>query len=321
MPGIEPSPPPAPRQPPSGADVPALLASFLAGRKPTTRLAYEGDLSDFRRFARTKSIDEALARLLTAGSAAAGDLATRYRRQMTGRRGLSSSTVNRRLTCLRQITKMARKRGLIAWDLDVENLASEPAKDNSGPETSQVRRILEQLRDRTDPAGRRDFAIIRLCAELGLRRKEVVGLDLKDIDHDKTRLQVLGKGRREKQWLEFSDSTGAAIRRWMEVRPETPCPAVFTNLIPGRTARLTGAAVYQLVRHAGTGAKLKVRPHGLRHTAITEAVRNAAAVGLSLDQVAEFSRHKDLRMVMRYRDKEAGAQRKLAGAVGRALGG
>ncbi len=297
------------------------IREFLAFQAANTRTEYERDLGDFARFAKTATAAEAIGAVLGADGAAAELLVRRYVRSMTGgRRGLSSSTVNRRLSVLRQIFQKARSRGLVTWSLDLANVPAEAAKDNAGPAREQVVRVLERLRDRTDPASRRAYLIVRLGVELALRRKEICGLELSDLDLPGKRLRVLGKGRKEKQWLEYTAATAAAFERWLAVRPGRPYGPVFVNLIPGRHERLTGSAVYEIVRQAGAASKVKMRPHGLRHTGITEAVKGAAAANLTLDQVADFSRHKDLRMVLRYRDREAGVQRKLATIVGQALG-
>ena len=58
----------------------------------------------------------------------------------------------------------------------------------------------------------RDTATIRLMFDLGLRRGEVVGLDLEDVDHSGRRLWVLGKGRAQKEARTLPVPTLVAIR-------------------------------------------------------------------------------------------------------------
>ena len=115
--------------------------------------------------------------------------------------------------------------------------------------------------------------------------------------------------------------------RWVEVRPRPnrgKGSPLFTNLIPGRTGRITGAAVWEIVRALGAAAlgsrsKKRVRPHGIRHTAITEAVRRAPSVHVMREDVKKFSRHSDFRMVARYLDADDGAQQKLGAAIAKDL--
>lgn len=63
------------------------------------------------------------------------------------------------------------------------------------------------------------------------------------------------------------------------------------------STRAIATVVAKLARAAG--ATTKVRPHGLRHTAITEALR---ATGGDLTKTKDFSRHKDIRTVGIYND-------------------
>jgi integrase/recombinase XerC len=67
----------------------------------------------------------------------------------------------------------------------------------------------------------------------------------------------------------------------------------------GKGHRLTGAAVYHIVGWLGAKAGLTVRPHGLRHLAITTALDRTNG---DVRAVAKFSRHQDLRTLSRYRD-------------------
>jgi len=55
-----------------------------------------------------------------------------------------------------------------------------------------------------------------------------------------------------------------------------------------------------------------VRPHGIRHTAITQAIDAAAKQGLSIDVVRQFSRHKSIGTLLVYRDQHENKQRQLA---------
>lgn len=69
------------------------------------------------------------------------------------------------------------------------------------------------------------------------------------------------------------------------------------------------------MRGIGRGVGVRVRPHGLRHTAITAAVKAAQANGMSLEEVVDFSGHADVRTLMVYRDRERDVQGRLAALV------
>ena len=69
--------------------------------------------------------------------------------------------------------------------------------------------------------------------------------------------------------------------------------------LSGKGERLTGAGLYHLVQTLGRRAGLTVRPHGLRHAAIPEALEKT---GGNVRAVQRFSRHRDLRTLTTYDD-------------------
>ncbi|MGA2662534.1 MAG: tyrosine-type recombinase/integrase [Verrucomicrobiota bacterium] len=130
-------------------------------------------------------------------------------------------------------------------------------------------------------------------------------------------LAVRGKGRTSKQILSVSEATRSALQAWLDARDQTTGP-LFTNFDRAKKGRrLTGVGLYRVVRDLGQCAGLKVRPHGLRHTAITEACKAAQANGIGLEEVLDFSRHsrKSIAVLMVYRDRERNVQGQLASLV------
>jgi integrase/recombinase XerC len=291
-----------------------LVEAFLAGRSQETLRAYRRDVEDVARFAGEASAAQAAARLLAGGPGAANGLALAYRADLLGR-GLSPATVNRRIAALRSLVKLARTLGLVTWTLEVPGLKAEAYRDTAGPGKAGVKKLLGQLAGRTDAKALRDRAIVHLAYDLGLRRKEIVGLDLEDLDlaGQPATAAVLGKGRSEKARLSLPAPTREAITTWLQARGDLP-GALFVRLDRAGKGkgRLTGAAVYEMVRSLGEKAGIRARPHGLRHSAITEALD---LMGGDVRAVQRFSRHKKLETLLRYDDN----RRDLAGDVARRL--
>jgi len=279
---------------------PRLLAAFLAGRSPQTLRAYRKDLQDFAGFLGVATVEAIPGALLGGGQGAANELALGYRAHLQGR-GLAPATVNRRLAAIRSLVKLARVVGLVPWALDVDGVRSETYRDTRGPGRQGFRLLLAALNDRTDAKGLRDRALLRLLFDLGLRRAEAVRLDVADLDLSAGTVDVLGKGRTQKARLTLPGPTREALAAWLAARGNQPGP-VFTSCDrAGKgSGRLTGAAVYTIVRRLGIQAGLgKVRSHGLRHAAITEALD---LTGGDVRAVQRFGRHRDLRTLQRYDD-------------------
>ena len=120
---------------------------------------------------------------LVAGTAGrANTLALGYKAHLTDR-GLAPATVARRLAALRSVVKLARTLGRVAWAIDIPSPRAEAYRDTRGPGLEGWKSLLAAARKRaTTPKGKRDLALVRLMHDLGLRRGEVVALDLADLD-------------------------------------------------------------------------------------------------------------------------------------------
>ena len=136
---------------------------------------------------------------------------------------------------------------------------------------------------------------------------------------DRGALWVSGKGRAEKEVLSLPETTQESITAWLRVRGTAPGP-LFLTLGPRRNRRRSGRrftarGIYRIVSELGEQAGVKVWPHGLRHTAITSAVQAAQEHGVTLDEVRQFSRHKNINTLLVYRDRVRDVQGQLAALV------
>merc|ERR1712117_859876 len=72
--------------------------------------------------------------------------------------------------------------------------------------------------DRDTFAGKRDYAMLQLLWGNGLRRSEVINIDVEDVDFSDRSLWILGKGKSEKVRVIMNKSTTAALRDWVVSR-------------------------------------------------------------------------------------------------------
>jgi site-specific recombinase XerD len=174
---------------------------------------------------------------------------------------------------------------------------------------ADVERLLAMAaRLRFTETGLRDYAILLLLARLGLRRGEVAGLRLDDIDWRAGELTVVGKGSRVER-LPLPAEPGEAIAVWLtDERPECDSRSVFTTLRPpGRP--LSPGAIGHIVGSACQRAGLaRIGAHQLRHTLATEMLR----AGASLPEVGQVLRHRSARSTAIYAKVDELALRPLA---------
>jgi integrase/recombinase XerC len=261
-------------------------------------MAYRADLEQFARFLGQHDLDRGCDQLLSYEAGLANEVVLSYRSHML-ESGLAPATCNRRLAAVRSMVKLARTIGRVTWTLEVPAVRSEPYRDTKGPGLQGFRAIYDAASRQKGTLAVRNTAILRVLWSLGLRRAELIELDLAHLDQQGKRLSILGKGRRERKWMELPAKTMEAINAWIQVRGSHD-GALFTNL-DRRTkrARLSGAGLYQIVTRLGESVGIKTRPHGLRHATISQRI----ASGMTLPEVQDFSRHSNIATLMLYNDR------------------
>lgn len=129
---------------------------------------------------------------------------------------------------------------------------------------SDLKRLLKTCDGRDLPA-RRDAAIMRLLLDTGMRRNELAGLKLEDIDFEHNVAVVLGKGRRPRA-VPFGNRTAQAIDRYIRERSKHR-DADRLELWLGHVGPMTGNGLYQVIKTRAAQAGLEhLHPHQFRHT-------------------------------------------------------
>ena len=125
----------------------------------------------------------------------------------------------------------------------------------------------------------RDYCILTLFLNCGLRISELVGLNVTDVRGDQ--LRVLGKGNKERM-LYLNEACQQALQDWITERSMLTLvdqKALFVTLQNRR--RISRAAVHKLVKKHLLAAGLdssQYSAHKLRHTAATLMLQNGVDV-------------------------------------------
>jgi integrase len=148
--------------------------------------------------------------------------------------------------------------------------------------------------------GVRNQAIISMLIYTGLRRKEIINLDLEDVDLEKQLLTVRDRGAGIKNYEEntcyIKSECVPYLQAWLKIRPDTISMAFFTS--DSTNQRLTAAGLYQIVRKMGkiSGFNRPIYPHLLRHTCGTLMAKR----GINLALIQRQLRQKDIQSTMIY---------------------
>lgn len=136
-------------------------------------------------------------------------------------------------------------------------------------------------------APERDYCIVTLFLNCGMRLSELVGINMSDLKKDNV-LIIRGKGRKERA-IYLNSACKAALSDYIAVRQITPGAANNPALLLSRGGnRITGRRVEQIIEKALLAAGLEDRgysPHKLRHTAATLMFQEGGADVLTIQKV------------------------------------
>lgn len=151
-------------------------------------------------------------------------------------------------------------------------LLESPKVKQSLPKHLTLENSLELLNAVDGANMHRDYCILTLFLNCGLRLSELCGLNLSDISGDGT-MTVTGKGNKERM-VYLNDSCLAALKNYLAVRPNEGIPATERNalFISRNHRRISPKTVQHIVKSylekAGLG-DMGFSTHKLRHTAAT----------------------------------------------------
>ncbi len=132
------------------------------------------------------------------------------------------STANKMLSALRQVLKEAWKLGWMSAEdyhraASIENVKGQTLPAGRDIDAGELGALMEACRRDTAPTGIRDGAMIALLYIVGIRRAELVGLEIKDYEPESNRLVVRGKGNKERLVYVTSGAIDA-LADWLQLR-------------------------------------------------------------------------------------------------------
>ncbi len=205
---------------------------------------------------------------------------------ITRQRSNSNATRARKLSSLkgffRYMTVKSNKLSHNPTD-DIET----PAQKKRLPKYLSLEESLSLLKNLQTDWYERDYCIITLFLNCGMRLSELVGMDVNDIGTETIR--IIGKGNKERM-VYLNDACDFALKRYMESRAALlnlkEKNALFVSKKTGRriSARRVQQIVDQALQQAGLSGK-GYSTHKLRHTAATLMYRFGDVDMLALKEI------------------------------------
>ena len=209
--------------------------------------------------------------------------------------GIGASSRARKLSAIKSFYKYLTVRTKLLAENPVADLEY-PKIRKSLPKYLTFEQSSALLQSVSGVNEKRDYAILMLFLNCGIRRSELVGLNLTDVYED--RIRVVGKGNKER-FVYFGTPCRKAIDAYMEERKKK----VLTDnraLFGSRNGnRISTDAVHRLVKKALLQAGLdadQFSAHKLRHTAATMMLSG----GVDVKTVQEVLGHENLNTTQIY---------------------
>ena len=207
----------------------------------------------------------------------------------------NAKTRARKVSSLRGFYKYLQSKTDLLEENPMEQLEI-PAQRKSLPKYLTLEQSAALLQAVSGQNEKRDYAILMLFLNCGIRRSELVGLNLTDVYED--RIRVVGKGNKERI-VYMGTSCRKAIDRYLEERNQivlTDNKALFGSRDKNR---ISVSAVHRLVKkhllESGLDAT-QFSAHKLRHTAATLMLAN----GVDLKTLQEVLGHENLNTTQIY---------------------
>ena len=209
--------------------------------------------------------------------------------------GIEASARARKLSAIKSFYKYLTVRTKLIQENPVADLEY-PKLRKSLPKYLTMEQSAALLQAVSGPNAKRDYAILMLFLNCGIRRSELVGLNITDVYED--RIRVVGKGNKER-FVYFGTPCRKAIDAYLPERNKkilTDNKALFGSR---NNNRISTDAVHRLVKKALLQAGLdstQFSAHKLRHTAATMMLSG----GVDVKTVQEVLGHENLNTTQIY---------------------
>ncbi len=228
--------------------------------------------------------------------------------------GKAANTINLSIAACRGVMKACFNLGLIKAD---QLMLINEVKRVRGKKLPSGRKLLEReikaligvcKRDKTI-AGRRDLAVVTLMLSTGLRRSEVVSLNIDDYNSRNGELTVkAGKGNKQRLVFIQVDAR-QLIKPWLNCRGKSAGQFFYpiNNKIAIIQRQMTTQSLYDLIKKRSVDAGINhCSPHDLRRTFVTRLLES----GIDINTVRQLAGHSDIQTTARYDLRDDREQRR-----------
>ena len=202
--------------------------------------------------------------------------------------GLESSTINRKISCLRSYFKFLIREEIISKNpINNINLLSVKKRLPVFVSEESMYNLFSKVNFSNDFLGYRDKLMLELFYQTGIRLSELINIKISDLDVQKKILRIFGKGGKERL-IPILDQIIICYKEYMIFRQKMPSTFLF---VTSKGKKAYPKMVYRIVnKYLGfISTVTKKSPHILRHTFATHLLDG----GADLRVVQEMLGHTD----------------------------
>jgi len=203
--------------------------------------------------------------------------------------GLESSTINRKISCLRTYFRFLKREGFMSKNpTNNINLLSVKKRLPVFVSEESMHNLFSKINFSDNFLGKRDAFVLDLFYQTGLRLSELINIQIADFDVRKKTLRVLGKGNKERI-VPILDVIIVRYKEYMISRKEISSKFLF---VTSSGKKAYPKMIYRLVnKYLGAISTItKKSPHILRHTFATHLLNR----GADINTIKELLGHKTL---------------------------
>lgn len=230
-----------------------------------------------------------------------------YRKHLDARTDYSISTKNKYFTTAKRYAGILFNAGMIPKDItkDISGATIKGFKQSAkhkkdGVQANEIARIANYLDNLGDyRKAVRLKAMFALLIYQGLRQIEVARLDVTDLDLNRGKALILGKGRDDKEPIALHPYTVKALEEYLAVYHKKSGALFTSESHRDHGNRLTTRSIRRIVEQVLSELNIHNSTHGFRHYFVTNMIKNYNG---DLLAVMHYSRHKSIGMLEVYND-------------------
>ena len=229
------------------------------------------------------------------------------------------STVNRMLASLRGVLKETWRLGQMDAEtyrraIDVPNVRGSVLPRGRALESDELGALFRTCTNDPTAMGRRDAAMLAVFYGTGMRRAELAGLDVNDLDPEDGSIRILHAKRNKERTVYLSADVVALLEAWLDTRGREAGPAFNPIRQNGEipVTRLRGESIGYILRSRQKQAGIaSMSPHDLRRSFVTSLLD----AGVDLFTVQNLAGHADAVSTARYDRRGESAKRRAVAAL------